>query len=231
MMSSKAALLNRSPNSASGGTEWVARFGLTERFAHWWTVSMVATALVTGLALGDEGAESGLLLTAHWGSVVLIGVGLLAALVLGDTRALLRATWRLFSVDRRDATWVRDHLRHPLGGGDHGDYGMFNPAQKALAWALSGAVAVVIYTGIQSLSAGGEDSGGPHAAAVIVAMVLLSAHIFMAAINPATNHALVGMVFGRVRRSWAAKHHNGWLKDQSGEPQPKASARRGSTHD
>jgi formate dehydrogenase subunit gamma len=108
---------------------------------------------------------------------------------------------------------------------------MFNPAQKALAWALSGAIVVVIYTGIQSLSAGGEDSAGPHATAVIVAMVLLGAHIFMAALNPATNHALVGMVFGRVRRSWAAKHHNGWLKDQSGEPHPRASARSGSPRD
>ncbi len=215
-MSNKAALLERSPNNTSGESEWVARFGLTERFAHWWTVLMMATALGTGLALGDEGTESGLLLTAHWGAVVLIGVGLLAALAVGDTRGLLGAMWRLFSVDRRDATWVRDHLRHPFGGGDHGDYGMFNPAQKALAWALSGAIAVVIYTGIQSLSAGGEDSAGPHVTEVIVAMVLLGAHIFMAALNPATNHALVGMVFGRVRRSWAAKHHRGWLKDQSG---------------
>ncbi len=214
-MSNKGALLERSPSQASSGTEWVPRFGVTERFAHWWTVLMVATALGTGLALGDEGAESGLLLTAHWAAVVLIGVGLLAALVFGNTRALLRATWRLFSVDSRDATWVRVHLRHPFGGDDHGDYGMFNPAQKALAWALSGAVVAVIYTGIQSLSAGGEDSAGPHAAAVVVAMVLLGAHIFMAALNPATNHALVGMVFGRVHRSWAAKHHSGWLKDQS----------------
>jgi formate dehydrogenase subunit gamma len=193
----------------------VHRFGLTERFAHWWTVLMVAIALGTGLSLGDDGAESGQLLTAHWGAVVMISVGLLAALVVGDTRALLRATWRLFSIDRRDAAWIHDHLRHPLGGGSHGDYGMFNPAQKALAWALTGAVAVVIYTGIQAASAGGDDAGGPHAAAVIVAMVLLGAHIFMAVLNPATNHALNGMVFGRVRRSWAAKHHGGWLKDKS----------------
>lgn len=213
-MIDKGTVLERSPAMRSGETEWVHRFGVTERFAHWWTVSMVASALVTGLALGDDGAESGLIVTAHWGSVVLIGIGLLAALVLGDTRALLRAARHLFSVDRRDLTWVRDHRPFASRTRVHGDYGMFNPAQKALAWALSGAVAVVIYTGIEALSAGGEDSFGPHTAAVIVAMVLLGAHIFMAVLNPATNHALVGMVFGRVRRSWAAKHHGGWLKDQ-----------------
>lgn len=214
-MSIKGSVLKRAPLEESGKDEWVRRFGLTERFAHWWTVLMVATALVTGLALGDDGARSGPMLTVHWGAVVLIGVGLLAALVFGDTRALLRAAWKLFSFDRRDATWIRDHVQHPLGGGDHGDYGMFNPAQKALAWALSVAVAVVIFTGIQALSAGGDDGGGPHGAAVVVAMVLLGAHVFMAVLNPASNHALNGMVFGRVRRSWAAKHHGGWLKDNS----------------
>ena len=214
-MYSQASVLERAPLEEPGGHEWVHRFGLTERFAHWWTVLMVAIALGTGLALGDDGAESGWLLTAHWGAVVLIGVGLLAALVIGDTRALLGATWRLFSVDRRDAAWIRDHLQHPFGARSHGDYGMFNPAQKALAWALTGAVAVVIYTGVQAISAGGDDAGGPHATAVVVAMVLLGAHIFMAVLNPATNHALNGMVFGRVRRSWAAQHHGGWLKDKS----------------
>ena len=49
---------------------------------------MMAIALGTGLLLGDEGAESGPLLTAHWGAAVLIGVGLLGALLLGDTQAL-----------------------------------------------------------------------------------------------------------------------------------------------
>lgn len=195
-------------------SEWVHRFGRTERFAHWWTVSMVATALVTGLALGDDAESGGPLLTIHWGAVVMIGVGLLAALVFGNTRALLRATWQLFSLDRRDAAWVRNHLRHPFGGGAHGEYGMFNPAQKVLAWGLTVAVAAVIYTGIQALSAGGDDSAGPHVAAVVVAMVLVGAHIFMAVLNPSTNPALAGMVFGRVRRSWAATHHGGWLKDQ-----------------
>lgn len=214
-MRSQGSVLERAPVEEPPGQEWVHRFGLTERFAHWWTVLMVAVALVTGLSLGDDGAESGLLLTAHWGAVVLIGVGLLVALAVGDTKALLRATWKLFSVDRRDATWIRDHRRHPLGGGSHGDYGMFNPGQKALAWALSVAVAVVIFTGIQAATAGGDDAGGLHATAVVVAMVLLGAHIFMAALNPATNHALHGMVFGRVRRSWAAKHHGGWLSDES----------------
>ncbi len=201
------------PARATTGTEWVRRFGATERFAHWWTVLMVATALLTGLGLGDD-AESGTLLRVHWGAVALIGVGLLVALVLGDTKALLRATWRLFLFDRRDVVWVRDHLHTRSHRVRRSDYGMFNPGQKALAWALTAAVAVVVFTGIRALSAGGDDAGGPHAIAVVVAMTLVGTHVFMAALNPATNHALHGMVLGRVRRSWAAQHHGGWLDDQ-----------------
>jgi formate dehydrogenase subunit gamma len=212
-VSTVGPMLARTPLESSDAA-WVHRFGLTERFAHWWTVLMMAIALVTGLALGDEGAEASTLLTVHWGAVVLLGAGLLAALVLGHTRALLRATWNLFSFDRRDVTWVRDHLRHSSGGRRPGEYGMFNPAQKAMAWALTVAFGVVIYTGVQALSRGGEDAAGPHGAAVVVAMVLLGGHIFMAALNPSTNHALAGMVRGRVRRSWAAEHHGGWLQDQ-----------------
>jgi formate dehydrogenase subunit gamma len=189
----------------------VHRFGLTERLTHWWTVSMVAVALLTGLGIGDESA-SGPMLTAHIAAVVLIGVGLLTAVVVGDTRSLLRATYHLFVFDRRDAEWVRAHAR-PAHRGTHGEWGMFNPGQKALAWALTVAISAVIYTGIVSWRAGGEDGGSGHAAAVVVAMALVASHIFMAVVNPSTRPALAGMVRGRVRRSWAAEHHAGWLRD------------------
>ena len=43
------------------GALWVPRFGLTERFAHWWTMAMVATALLTGLAMGDDGGSGPIL--------------------------------------------------------------------------------------------------------------------------------------------------------------------------
>ena len=199
------------PPRGSEKTEWVRRFGRTERFAHWWTVSMVAAALLTGLGVGDEG-EAGTMLTAHIAAVVLIGAGLAAALLLGNRRALLRAAWRLFTFDRRDVAWIRARLRRPLGGGEHVEAGLFNAGQKLLTWALTIAVATVIVTGIQAANAGGSDGSG-HGAAVVVAMSLVGVHIFMAALNPSTRPALNGMVFGRVRRSWAAEHHGEWLSE------------------
>lgn len=189
---------------------WVGRFGRTERFAHWWTVLMVVVALVSGLSLGDE-SSGGPMLWLHVGSVVLIGVGLIVAAGFGDHRALIRAAGQLFRFDARDHAWLNTRLRHPLSRHPDPRRGLFNTGQKLLAWALTVSVVAVVVTGVQSWRAGGE--GSLHGSAVVVTMVLLSAHVFMAVANPATRPALAGMVFGRVRRSWAAAHHPGWLDD------------------
>jgi formate dehydrogenase subunit gamma len=215
MTRSSTPVVPSSPVGGQAAEEWVSRFGLTERFAHWWTVSMVVVAVFSGLGLGDD-TRSGPVFITHIGAVIAIGVGLLAAAAAGDHRALLRAARRLFTFDRRDVDWMRSRVRHPLGTGDDGhDWGMFNTGQKVLAWAVTGSLAAVVVTGIQAAGSGGE--GGLHGAAVVVLMVLLGAHVFMAVVNPATRPALAGMVFGRVRRSWAATHHAAWLRhvDQS----------------
>ena len=194
-----------------GGGPWVRRFGRTERFAHWWTVVMLATALLTGLAMGDDGG-SGPLVWMHAGAVVLIGVGLAAAVLFGNHRALFRSAPQLFRFDRRDAAWLSGLLRHPADHSREPEWGMFNAGQKILAWAISASVAAVVVTGVQAwLAHSGE--GGLHGAAVVMTGVLLGAHVFMAVVNPATRPALRGMVFGRVPRSWAAEHHGEWLDD------------------
>ena len=78
---------------------------------------------------------------------------------------------------------------------------------------LVGSLAALIVTGINSWHSGG-DAAGPHMTAAVVALVLLSVHIFMAVINPMTRPALPGMIFGRVRRSWAVHHHPRWVEEQ-----------------
>src|SRR5664279_4116476 len=62
--------------------DWVPRFGVTERLTHWWTMLMIATALLTGAGLGDNGG--GPLLIAHVLAVALLGVGLVVAMLVGD---------------------------------------------------------------------------------------------------------------------------------------------------
>ena len=204
-------LHDRRDGEQPAGGLWVPRFGRTERFAHWWTMAMVSAALLTGLAMGDDGG-SGPMLWMHAGCVVLIGVGIAAAALVGDHRALLRSTRRLFGFDRRDARWLRDRLRPPANRGQEPAWGMFNPGQKLLAWALTASLTAVIVTGILAWSAH-TGEGSLHGAAVALTAVLLGAHLFMAVVNPATRPALAGMVLGRVRRSWAAEHHRAWLHD------------------
>ena len=77
---------------------------------------------------------------------------------------------------------------------------------------MSISVAVVVVTGIVAWSAH-TGEGGLHGSAVVLTALLLGAHLFMAIVNPATRPALAGMAFGRVRRSWAAEHHQAWLND------------------
>lgn len=190
--------------------QWVHRFGITERFAHWWTVAMVGIAIVSGLALGDE-RGSGPMFTVHVGAIVLLAVGLTGALVLGDHRAVLDAGRRLFTFERGDLAWFTEHGRHPFGHAHPDPSGMFNPAQKVVAWGVATSLSGVILTGILAWMS--NPGGGLHGALVVVTGVLLGAHIFMAVINPVTRPALNGMVFGRVRRSWAAHHHEGWLNE------------------
>lgn len=189
----------------------IHRFGRTERLLHWWVVVMFGAALLTGLAMGDE-AESGLLLKLHIGSVVLIGVGFVAALIFGKTNAVLSSAKDLFIFDRTDLRFVANMFIRPEKSGNV-RWGKFNIGQKVLAWSLVGSVAAIVVTGINSWSVG-EGASGPHTAAVIAAIVLLGAHVFMALINPSTRPALPGMVLGHVRRSWAARHHPAWLEEQ-----------------
>jgi cytochrome b subunit of formate dehydrogenase len=71
----------------------------------------------------------------------------------------------------------------------------------------------IIITGINSWHTDG-DAAGPHTTAVIIALILLGVHVFMAVLNPVTRPALPGMVFGRVKRSWALHHHAKWVEDE-----------------
>jgi formate dehydrogenase subunit gamma len=170
---------------------------------------MVAAALLTGLGAGGDGWSP--MRAAHVTAVVLIGVAIIAALVVGDRPTLLRATREVFTFDRRDAAWLSAALRRPLHYPSGVECGMFNPGQKLLAWMLPLVAVAVISTGIAALVDG--SIGGLHGPAVVAALVLLGAHVFMAVVNPATRPALHGMVFGRVRRAWAAHHHGAWLAE------------------
>ena len=181
---------------------------------HWWTVLWLSVAVLSGLSMGDDGG-AGPLLMLHVSAVAMIALGVAVALLVGHRRALASSARRLFVIDRRDTAWLRARLHDPFHPDADPSWGMFNAGQKLLAWAVTTALALVIATGIVSWSQGGE--GGLHGAAVLLTGLLVGAHIFMAVVNPSTRHALHGMVFGRVHRSWALKHHRAWMEEFEGK--------------
>jgi formate dehydrogenase gamma subunit len=189
----------------------IFRFALTVRILHWWIVATFATALLTGLAMGSE-MENASLFHLHVAAVIAMGGGFLAALIFGNTMAVLRFVRDALIPERCDFEFVARIITRPF----HRTlvrWGKFNLGQKGLAWLMLASLATIIVTGINSWHADG-DASGPHLTAVIVALILLSVHVFMAVVNPITRPALPGMVFGRVKRSWAVHHHAKWVDDE-----------------
>jgi hypothetical protein len=66
---------------------------------------MVAVALLSGLAMGDE-SRSSPMLGVHVGAVVMVGVGLIGAALFGNQRALFGASRQLILFDGRDLAWL-----------------------------------------------------------------------------------------------------------------------------
>lgn len=191
--------------------ETIFRFGLTVRLMHWWIVATFAAALLTGMAMGSE-MEGGSLFHIHVGAVIAMGGGFVVALIFGNTMAVLRFVRDAFVPERSDFEFVNRIVTRPF----HRTgvrWGKFNLGQKGLAWLLLASLGAIIITGINSWHTGG-DAAGPHSAAVTIALILLGVHIFMAVVNPVTRPALPGMIFGRVKRSWALHHHAKWVDDE-----------------
>jgi formate dehydrogenase gamma subunit len=189
----------------------IFRFGLTVRLLHWWIVATFATALLTGLAMGAE-MENGSLLHLHVAAVIAMGGGFVVTLIFGNTIAVLRFVRDAFLPERSDFEFVARIVSRPF----HRTgirWGKFNLGQKGLAWMMLASLTAIIITGINPWHTDG-DAAGPHTTAVIIALILLGVHVFMAVVNPVTRPALPGMVFGRVKRSWALHHHAKWVEDE-----------------
>ena len=199
------------PASVHNDSETIFRFGLTVRLLHWWMVATFAVALLTGLAMGSE-MENGSLFHLHVAAVIAMGSGFVVALIFGNTMAVLRFVRDAFLPERSDFEFIARVVSRPF----HRTgvrWGKFNLGQKGLAWMMLASLTAIIITGINSWHTDG-DAAGPHTTAVIIALILLGVHVFMAVLNPVTRPALPGMVFGRVKRSWALHHHAKWVEDE-----------------
>ncbi len=197
-------------------SEYIERFSVTERAAHWVHASAFFVLLATGLALYVPSLSVAigrrpLLKNIHVYTAVAWILALALVVLLGDRRRL-RATLReLDAFDEDDMLWLRRYDR---------PQGRFNAGQKINA-ALTAAFALLFVVSGSLLWLGERDHRFQFASTILLhdwltffSLVLLLGHLYLALIYPATRHALRGMTVGTVRRDWAERHHPKWVREQ-----------------
>jgi formate dehydrogenase subunit gamma len=202
-------------------TERVARFGRTERAAHWLLAGTFLVMTGSGLALYLPSLSN---LVArptakawHLWSAAVLGIGIVALVALGNRRALGATARDLERLDRDDAEWILGAPKRFVTGGIAPPQGRFNAGQKLNAAITLGLMVVMAVTGLL-LWYGEQDTSYRYAGTVYVhdwgawlLMVLVAGHIYLAVLHPATRHALRGMTVGDVDREWAVRHHAKWI--------------------
>ncbi|MCX5093935.1 cytochrome b/b6 domain-containing protein [Streptomyces sp. NBC_00365] len=205
-------------------SELIRRFTAAERWIHRTTAALMGTALVTAAflylpALAELIGRRSLLVTVHEWAGVTVPVPLLAGLV---SRAFRADLVRLNRFGPHDRGWLRATLRRR----PHRS-GKFNAGQKLYAAVISGAVLVMIGTGLimwfPRLTPLFLRTGATfvHDWLALLIGALVCGHIWMASKDP---DARTGLRTGLVSRSWARRHHPLWEGEQPGEHQPTPTA-------
>jgi formate dehydrogenase subunit gamma len=194
----------------------IERFSRTERAAHWVHAIAFLALLATGLALyfpslSEAIGRRPLLKDLHVYTAVAWLAGLVLVVVLGDRRRLRQTLHELDVFDSDDMLWLQRYPR---------PQGRFNAGQKINA-ALTGAFAVLFAVSGSLLWLGERDHRFQFASTILLhdwltvfSLVLLVGHLYLAVIYPATRHSLRGMTTGSVRRDWARRHHEKWVREQ-----------------
>jgi formate dehydrogenase subunit gamma len=197
------------------------RFTVSERAAHWLTALSFGVMLVTGTMVPHRWSVSSVPFDLHVGAAAVLVAGLGMLVLAGNRRALLTTAGELVTIDDGDAEWLRHAPVRAIQGGEPPPAGRFNAGQKVNFALVSLGLVGLYSTGLALLALGRGPQGPLHHLAAIAMVALIAGHVYMAAINPGTRHALRGMTFGDVDGEWAAHHHPRWaLERAEHEPAP-----------
>ena len=195
----------------------VRRFTRAERMVHRATGWLMLLCLVTAacLYLGPLAQLVGrrhLMVTVHEWSGILLPLPFLVGLLSPAFRADLRRLNRFAVYDKR---WLRA-ARRRLTSPDARPAGKFNAGQKIYAGWIAGAVLVMMFTGLLMWFMGllpfisRTSAIFVHDCLAWAVTIVLIGHMRKAYQDP---EARLGMRTGYVSRSWAARHHSRWLRD------------------
>jgi formate dehydrogenase subunit gamma len=201
----------------------IARFGRTERAAHWLLAGTFFVMTGSGLALYLPSLSNIVARPTakawHLWSAAVLGIGIVALIALGNRRALARTARDLERLDRDDANWIAGGPKRFVTGDPAPPQGRFNAGQKLNAAITLGLMIVMGVTGLL-LWYGEQDTQFRIAGTVYVhdwgawlLILLVAGHMYLAVLHPATRHALRGMTVGDVDREWATRHHAKWVAE------------------
>ena len=222
---------------SSPAPEFLDRLAASTRALHWLVALPVLLLLLTGLtnfwpelkALHVGGAR--VFAWLH----VLIGLGFAVALVpsviaILRSRAARRDARELLAFRLDDYLWLQHRVLRAAGLRSIGPrVGKFNAGQKLNAVLSAAATAALTGTGVVlgvnywSKDVFDVDLVGAvfrwHTVLSVLLLPLIAGHLYMAVLNPGTRESLRGITTGRVRRSWAERHHGAWadrVREESG---------------
>ena len=208
---------------------FVRRFSRTERALHWIHASAFFVLLGTGLvlylpSLSVAVSNRPLVKAVHVYAAIAWMIALVLVVLVGDRAGLRRTTRELDLFDRDDRRWL---TARPA------PQGRFNAGQKLNA-ALTAAFAVLfavsgflLWYGERNTDFRWTSSLLLHDGLTLASVFLLTGHLYLTLIHPATRHSLRGMTVGSVHEDWAREHHAKWLPRD--EDPPVAAPRGGST--
>lgn len=221
---------------AAGDRDEVERFAPAVRAAHWLLGAPFLLLLLTGLTNFQPRLKALRVADVRlfaWLHVVIgfaaLGAALWVVAALLPRRAVRAELRALAAVGVADYLWFQHLALRAAGERSIGPaVGKFNAGQKlnallsALATAgllASGAVLGVYYTTKAVLGPALVEAVFPwHTALALLALPLVAGHLYLALLHPGTRGALGGMLRGRVRRDWAARHHPAWRPPGADDP-------------
>ncbi len=201
--------------SAPSPDRMVERFSPTEIAFHWAQAIPYIVLLVTGGVLFAERffdleiVSQETLIDVHRVAGLALPLCILLVVLGGDRRALFRNLRLGTSFSRTDGRWLATKALHALQPDTElPPMGKFNAGQKLNFTAQVIAVPVFFVTGLTMWFVHGQLlSWFVHVAAFLLVLPLLTGHLYMALINPSTRESITSVIHGRVRKSWARRHH------------------------
>ncbi|MEU0039048.1 cytochrome b/b6 domain-containing protein [Streptomyces sp. NPDC006333] len=197
----------------------VRRFSALQRMVHRMTGWLMLLVLVTAacLYLGPLAQLVGrrhLVAAVHEWAGVCLPAPFLLALFSREFRADLRSLNRFAVYDREWLRAVRQRRKSPQAR----PAGKFNAGQKIYAGWIAGAVLVMMFTGLLMWFLGflpwvsRTSAIFVHDCLAWAIVIVVIGHVRKAYQDPGARR---GMRTGYVSRSWAARHHSRWMRDDS----------------